>query len=184
MRVTGGIVKGQQLRVPKNCRIRPTTDMVREAIFAILGHIVPEWSRVLDLYAGSGALGIEALSRNAQWTDFVERDVQCCAIIKQNLGKTGLTQKAHVYCCPVAKALTFLSNEYTVIFSDPPYSDPSLNSLVLQLANSKSVGEGSFVVIFHTSHFPLDSVYGRLSLIKERKYGDTTISIYQKEIIS
>ena len=108
MRITGGIAKGQQLKLPKNYPIRPTTDRVREAIFSILAYLANHWSRGLDLYAGSGALGIEALSRDAKWVDFVEQESKCCATIKQNLEKVGLKQNSHVYCCSVAKALTFL----------------------------------------------------------------------------
>ena len=184
MRITGGIAKGQRLIVPKNYHLRPTTDIVREAAFAILDPIVSDLSRVLDLYAGSGALGIEALSRNAEWADFVDREVRSCTVIKQNLEKTRLAKKAHVYCCSVAKALTFLSDEYGIIFVDPPYSDSSLNNLIPKLANSKLAGGRSLIVTFHAARFPLNSVYGELYLIKERRYGDTCIAIYQKELIS
>jgi 16S rRNA (guanine966-N2)-methyltransferase len=110
MRITGGVARGQQLKVPQNGLVRPTTDRVREAIFSILASLCSHWSRGLDLYAGSGALGIEALSRNTEWVDFVDREPRICAIIKQNLRKVGFSQKAHVYCCSVAKALTFLED--------------------------------------------------------------------------
>ena len=85
MRITGGIAKGQQLKVPRKGPVRPTTDRVREAIFSMVPPLTDQWSRGLDLYAGTGALGIEALSRNAEWVDFVDNQPKCCAIIKQNL---------------------------------------------------------------------------------------------------
>ncbi|HEX75805.1 MAG TPA: 16S rRNA (guanine(966)-N(2))-methyltransferase RsmD [Dehalococcoidia bacterium] len=182
MRITGGIAKGQQLKLPKNCLVRPTTDRVREAIFSILSSLASDWSRGLDLYAGSGALGIEALSRSTEWVDFVDQEPRCCAIIKQNLEKVGLSQRAHIYCCSVAKALTFLNNEYDIIFMDPPYSDSTINNLVTQLANSKLIGAKSLIVISHASRSPLGHSYDELSLVKERRYGDTCISIYQKEV--
>lgn len=181
MRITGGIAKGQQLKVPKTQLVRPTTDKVRGAIFSILASLAGHWSRGLDLYAGSGALGIEALSRNAEWVDFVDQEPKCCTAIKQNLQKAGFSQKAHVYCCSVAKALTFLDNQYDVIFLDPPYSDPSINIMVAQLASSKVIGDSSLVVVSHDSRVPLQQSYDGLSLVKERRYGDTCISIYEKQ---
>ncbi|MDZ7375055.1 MAG: 16S rRNA (guanine(966)-N(2))-methyltransferase RsmD [candidate division KSB1 bacterium] len=180
MRITGGIAKGQQLKVPKTQLVRPTTDRVRGAIFSILTSLVCRLSHVLDLYAGSGALGIEALSRNAEWVDFVEQKPRCCAAIKRNLERSGFSHKAHVYCCTVAKALTFLDNKYDVIFADPPYSDKSINTLLTQLANSRVINDNSLVVISHASRTLLEQHYNGLALIKERRYGDTCISIYGK----
>ena len=134
MRVTGGTAKGQQLKLPVHVRIRPTTDRVREAVFSLLASYECSWDRVLDLYAGTGALGIEALSRDAGWVDFVDREPRCCAIIKQNLEKVGFLDSTHVYCSSVSKALTFLESVYDVVFMDPPYSDPSLEPLLKKLA--------------------------------------------------
>jgi 16S rRNA (guanine966-N2)-methyltransferase len=182
MRITGGIAKGQQLKVPKNDLVRPTTDRVREAIFSILASLTSHWSRGLDLFAGTGALGIEALSRDAEWVDFVDQQPKSCAVIKQNLYKVGFSQKAHVYCCSVAKALTFLDSKYDIVFMDPPYSDPSINHVAMQLANSKVIDDKSLIVISHASRFPLQQSYDGLSLIKEKRHGDTCISIYRKEV--
>jgi len=181
MRITGGTAKGQQLKIPKNLLIRPTTDRVREAIFSILTSLTSHWSRGLDLYAGSGALGIEALSRDMEWVDFVDQEPRCCAIIKGNLEKVGFSQKSHVYCYGAAKALTFLSDTYDIVFMDPPYSDPAINNLITQLAKSKLTGNKSFIVVSHASRLPLSPDYNGLYLAKERRYGDTCISIYQKE---
>jgi len=115
VRVISGKAKGHQLRVPKGSIVRPATDLVRGAIFSILENITSDWARVLDLFAGSGALGIEALSRGADWVDFVDRERRCCDIIRQNLEKTKLGAQAHVYCCNVAKALSFLDKEYSIV---------------------------------------------------------------------
>ena len=180
MRIIAGEAKGHQLKVPKGTVVRPATDLVRGAIFSILETITSDWTRVLDLFAGSGALGIEALSRGAGWVDFVEREPRCCAIIKQNLEKAKLGSRAHVYCCSVSKAISFLDKEYGIILVDPPYSDPSIGNLVTQLATSKLVGTDSTVVVTHSPHLPLSSTYVTLNLIKERRHGDSCIAIYQK----
>ena len=180
MRIIAGKAKGHRLKVPKGTLVRPATDLVRGAIFSILETTTSDWTQVLDLFAGSGALGIEALSRGAGWVDFVEREPRCCAIIKQNLEKTKFGTQAHIYCCSVSKAISFLDEEYNIILMDPPYSDTSIGNLVTQLATSRLVGTGSTVVVTHSSHLPLSSTYATLNLIKERRHGDSCIAIYQK----
>jgi 16S rRNA (guanine966-N2)-methyltransferase len=182
MRVTGGKVKGTNLRALPRRSIRPTTSVVRQAIFSLLDNSTANWHRVLDLYAGTGALGIEALSRGAEWVDFVDYRKSCCDIIRSNLEKIGQAHRAHVYCCSVSKALSFLENSYDIIFVDPPYSDPSTNSLLINLAESKLVGKDSTIVLCHANRFPLSSNYDDLHLVKRRRYGDTFIFIYQKEV--
>ena len=184
MRVITGSAKGHQLKVAKGTITRPATDLVKGAIFSILGTITSDWEQVLDLFSGSGALGIEALSRGAGWVDFVERAPRCCAIIRQNLEKTKLSGQAHVYCCSVVKALSFLDKEYGIILMDPPYSDSSIGNLVEQLANSKLIGLDTTLVVTHSPHLSLDSTYGALELIKEHRHGDSCIAVYRKESLA
>lgn len=181
MRVSAGKLKGSGLKVPKGNLTRPTTDLVRQAIFSILENAATSWYRALDLYAGSGALGIEALSRKAEWVDFVDQSKKCCDVIKHNLEKTGLLHKAHIYCCSVNKAIAFLSDNYDLVLMDPPYSDPSVGDVLTTLARSKLVKQDSIVVVCHANRFPLNPMYDGLCLIKQRHYGDTFISIYQEE---
>jgi 16S rRNA (guanine966-N2)-methyltransferase len=182
MRVTGGKVKGTRLKTLPRHSVRPTTSVVRQAIFSLLDNMNVNWCQVLDLYAGSGALGIEALSRRAEWVDFVDHRKSCCDLIRTNLEKIGELKRTHIYCCNVSKALAFLDRSYDIIFIDPPYSDPSTNDLLISLANSKLLGANSTVVLCHANRFPLDSDYDGLHLVKQRRYGDTFIFIYQKEV--
>lgn len=181
MRVIGGKARGTLLKTPPRQLIRPTTSLVKEAMFSILENTASCWDRVLDLYAGSGALGIEALSRQAEWADFVDRSRKCCDIIKYNLDRARLLDKAHIYCCSASKAVAFLSNNYDIIFMDPPYSASSVGNLLATIANSKLLGENSIIVVCHANRFPLSSDYDGLHLAKQRHYGDTFISIYQGE---
>ena len=181
MRVIAGTAKGHRLKVAKGTITRPATDLVRGAIFSILENMTGDWEQVLDLFSGSGALGIEALSRGAGWVDFVERQPRCCAIIRENLEKTKLAAKAHVYCCSVAKALSFLDKEYRIILIDPPYSNPSIGSLVERLATSRLVGAETTLVVTHSPRLPLDSTYASLNLVKEHRHGDSCIVVYRKE---
>jgi 16S rRNA (guanine966-N2)-methyltransferase len=181
VRVISGRAKGHQLKVPKGTIVRPATDLVRGAIFSILENITSDWARVLDLFAGSGALGIEALSRGAGWVDFVDRQPRCCDIIRQNLEKTGLGAQAHVYCCGVAKALSFLDKEYGIVLMDPPYANASIGKLVAQLATSRLLGKDSIVVVTHSPRLSLESTYDTLNLVKEHRHGDSCIAVYRKE---
>ena len=182
MRVIAGKAKGHHLKFPKGAPTRPATDLVRGAIFSILENMTGDWKQVLDLFSGSGALGIEALSRGAGWVDFVDREPKCCAIIKDNLEATRLAAQAHIYCCNVSKALSFLKNkEYDIILMDPPYADTSIGIFIEQLATSKLVGIATTVVLTHSPHLHLDSSYAALNQIKEHRHGDSCISFYHKE---
>jgi 16S rRNA (guanine966-N2)-methyltransferase len=181
MRVITGEAKGHHLKAPKGNTTRPATDLVRGAIFSILETTDARWERVLDLFSGSGALGIEALSRGAGWVDFVEREPQVCAVIKQNLEDTKLSERSHVYCCSVTKAISFLDHEYDIVIMDPPYANAAIGGIITQLANSKLVGEETVVVVTHSPHLTLDSAYGPLVRDKERRHGDSCIALYRKE---
>ena len=182
MRVTGGKVKGTRLKTLPRHSIRPTTSVVRQAIFSLLDNSTTNWRQVLDLYAGSGALGIEAISRRAEHVDFVDHRKRCCDIIRTNLEKIGGLDRAHIYCCSVNKALEFLNNSYDIIFIDPPYSDLSTNNLLINLSKSKLLRDDSTIVLCHANRFPLNSEYAGFHLVKQRRYGDTFIFIYQKEV--
>jgi len=181
MRVIAGKAKGHRLKAPKGTSTRPATDLVRGAIFSILENITSDWAQVLDLFSGSGALGIEALSRGAGWVDFVEQNPRCCGIIRQNLEKTKLAAQAHIYCCSVVKAFSFLDKEYSIILMDPPYSDSSIGNLVTRLATSKLVGTNSIVVVTHSPRLSLNATYPPLNLVKEHRHGDSCIAVYRRE---
>lgn len=184
MRITGGSARGHNIRALPGLLVRPTTDKVRGAIFSILASLATDWSRGLDLFAGTGALGIEALSRGTEWVDFVDQYDKSCRIIKQNLKETGFSDSAHVYCSSVMKAIGFLEHEYGLIFLDPPYKDLSLNTLLVTIGQSRLVSQESIILASHATRSALDEQCGSLLKIKEKRYGDTCISIYQKEVAS
>ena len=182
MRVITGTAKGRQLKFPTGTTTRPATDLVRGAIFSILENSAADWSQVLDLFSGSGALGIEALSRGAGWVDFVESEPRCCGIIRENLQATGLADRAHVYCHDVEKTLSFLDKEYDIILMDPPYASARIDNIIEQLAASRLVGPETTLVVTHSSRRPLSPPYGGLSMVKEHRHGDSTIAIFRREV--
>ncbi len=181
MRVIAGTARGHHLKFPRGTRTRPATDLVRGAIFSILENMACGWDNVLDLFSGSGALGIEALSRGAGWVDFVESEPRCCGIIKENLEKTKLADRAHVYCCDVTKAIAFLEKEYDIVIMDPPYSNRAIGGVITQLAASRLVGKNTKVVVTHSPHLTLNPSYDKISMVKEHRHGDSCISIFRKE---
>jgi 16S rRNA (guanine(966)-N(2))-methyltransferase RsmD len=181
MRVIAGIAKGHHLIGPDRRTTRPATDLVRGAIFSMLEGLAGGWSTVLDLFSGTGAMGIEALSRGANWADFVDRQRRCCDIIRQNLINTKLIEQAHVYCIDVEKAISILNKKYDIVIMDPPYRNTMIGDIILKLANSNLIGTETIVVVTHSSHLSLEAKYPPLSLIKERRHGDSCIAFYNKE---
>jgi len=181
MRIIAGSAKGCHIEAPNRRATRPATDLVRGAVFSILENLATNWDEVLDLYSGSGAMGIEALSRGAGHVDFVEHSPECCAIIKQNLAKTKLADQAHIYCTEVQKALSFLIEEYGIIIMDPPYPDLSIGDVVTKLSTTKLLKPETIVVVTHSPHHALEESYGKLKRLKEHRHGDSVIAIYQEE---
>ena len=180
MRVITGEAKGQSLKCPKAPNIRPTTDRVREAIFSALGALEVDWSQVLDLYAGTGAMGIEALSRGAEKADFVEQDPRCCDIIKENLKHTGLAGKATVHRLEARKALKKLTGRYGIVFMDPPYAEKAQLGILEEITNSGLLGKQATIVMEHSPKYELNTDCGEFQMVKRLHHGDTCISIYQR----
>ena len=198
MRVVAGIARGRPLKSIESKAVRPTSDKVKEAIFSMLeaaafqrglaepGYLADveedggggPWKRVLDLYAGSGALGIEALSRGAKAADFVEYDAKTRQVIAENLRHTGFSASARIHAMRVEAALSTLDEPYDLILMDPPYGDPGLDAVFVQLCGSKVVGISTFVVLEHARERKVPSGCGPLSLLKTRVHGRTAISIY------
>ena len=178
MRVIAGRAKGRRLKAPRSRTTRPTSNVVREAIFSALDSLSVDLSGVLDLYAGSGALGVEALSRGAARCDFVERSAVACAIIRENLMNTQLEAIGHVYCMKVERVLLDLNGPYTLLLVDPPYGEVSTLTAVGKLSTSPAVIDGAHMAYEHApDDTPGDNV-GNWLLLNRRRHGDSAVSIY------
>ena len=183
LRITGGEYRGRRIRVPKSADLRPTSDRVRGAIFSILGSIMgPDplvGGRVLDLFAGTGALGIEALSRGADWVDFVEANGRRAQQLRANLQALGLSDRAKVHTGKVERVVERLDGAYNLVLADPPYTVVDIAEL-LELLNKKvTLVDESVVVIEHRHDTVIAEVHKRLELVTRRRYGDTSVSIYR-----
>ena len=182
LRIIAGECKGRPIKVPERRATRPATELVRGAIFSMLASLTERWDEILDLFSGSGSLGIEALSRGAGHVDFVEQERVCCDIIRNNLEKCGVADRARVHCVPVERAIGFLDKEYDIIVMDPPYRREDIGEFLGKLAATKLVGDLTWLVITHSPRVTLSESYGDLALVKERRHGDSVIAIYHKEI--
>jgi 16S rRNA (guanine966-N2)-methyltransferase len=153
---------------------------LRGAIFSALASLQVDLSRVLDVYAGSGALGIEALSRGAGWCDFVERDSAACAVIRENLRLTGFADAAAVHCIPAERAIERLQGAYTLVLADPPYRDDAAAAVLARLLSSPLVLPGRTIVVFeHAARSESAATLGPLALVNSRRHGDSGVSIYR-----
>ena len=186
MRVIAGTARGRRLKSPPVRRrggaplVRPSSDLMRGAIFSALNSLDVDLSRVLDIYAGSGALGIEALSRGAEWCDFVERDPAACAIISDNLRLTGFEEVGAIYCIPAERTAARLSGSYTLVLADPPYADAQAPPVLRELASSSLVVSGlTILVLEHGARSEPAATVGPLALLNSRRHGDSAVSIYR-----
>jgi 16S rRNA (guanine(966)-N(2))-methyltransferase RsmD len=181
MRLTGGLERGRRLIAPSGARTRPTASRVREALFNILG---PPAGPVLDLYAGTGALGMEALSRGAPQAVFVERDPAALSALRRNLRETKMDGRAQVIGADVRAALRRLASQgdevgpFSWVFLDPPYIRET-EGLLGELCGSDLLSNCAVVVVEHDRrHRPAERV-GCLFLTDRREYGDTELSFYR-----
>jgi 16S rRNA (guanine966-N2)-methyltransferase len=171
MRVIAGEFKGRPLRTPRGMRTRPTADRVREALFSMLGDV--REARVLDLYAGSGALGIEALSRGAESAVFVERNPRAAAVIERNLRSLALDETVIRQ-----DALRFIGRSagpFDLVFCDPPYDSVPRIAGPLAERLPALLAEGARIVTESDKRSPLELPF---SMLTERIYGDTRIAIH------
>ena len=178
LRVTGGEARGTPLVEPRGMRLRPTSGLVREALFNILGDLVGE-ARVLDLYAGTGALGIEALSRGASHATFVEGEAAGCQAILQSLARTGLADRASVLRGRLPAALNSVSGPLQLIFMDPPYGLETAEE-TLHAAGELLTPDGILVYEHATRYNPPERPAG-LILRERRPYGDSALALYARQ---
>jgi len=176
-RVTAGASRGRPLKTPRGRATRPTTALVREALFNIIGDSI-RGARVLDLFAGAGTLGIEALSRGAKTATFVERDRACANIVAENLAATGFAQQGDVASADVIEWLRAHAGDlaaYNLLLLDPPYRDSPAVTATLQTLNAAPLRDEALVVVEHHRAQPLPPL-DRLAHVRDRDYGTTRLT--------
>ena len=180
MRIIGGDLKGRKLRPIRGISIRPTSDRLRESLFNILGDRVRN-AVVLDLFAGTGALGIEALSRGAHSAVFVDRYKGALSAVEENLRQCGIQNRSRVVRWDIVRGLSCIRGHrppFTLVFMDPPYernlAAPALN----HLAESRALDTGSLIIVEHSVHEPAPDPHREWTITDQRRYGKSLVTFY------
>ena len=184
MRIVAGSAKGRPLKGPKGQgTIRPTADRVRETLFNILG----QWTyglRVLDLYAGTGALGLEAVSRGAAGAVLVDRDREAVALCRENAQALGLADRVEVRFQPVERALSELgklARPFDLVFADPPYAARVVETVLDGVRANGLLSEEGTLIVEHDRREPAPEVHAGFARVDQRRFGDTLCSFYRTQ---
>ena len=186
MRVISGEAKGRRLKTPGDERIRPTADKIKGALFSIIGERVRD-AHVLDLFAGTGNLGIEALSRGARFVHFVDADKGAESIIRENLIRVKFEDRACVWRTDAITALSRLERtgqRFDLIFSDPPYGRQLNQKALAMLSNGEFIVEDGLVVLEHHRKELFPPQKTALLKIDERRFGETVLTFYHQKVES
>ena len=162
-------------------KLRPLTDQARGALFNILAREVPD-ARFLDLFAGTGAVGIEALSRGAELAIFVDDHRAAVALIRENLELTGLADRAEVYAVDAVRAIGILDSkkaQFDIIYLGAPYDSPALEKSLEKLAETDILRPGGILVAEHRKQHSIGLTYGKYELYRDAKYGETVLSFFK-----
>lgn len=180
MRVITGKAKGVALKTPEGLLTRPTADRVKEALFSVINFDVPG-ADVLDLFGGTGQLGIEALSRGAKSAVFVDHQANACALIKENLRRTKLEEQGTVVRSDYLEYLKRTRNQFDIVFLDPPYAEVFLETALKCLSEIDILRSGGIIVTERPVGKALDQNFPGFVRSRDYKYGKTLIAIYRKD---
>ena len=180
MRVIAGELRGRRIEVPRKGEIRPTYDRVRESVFSIIGPRI-EGARVLDLFAGTGSLGIESLSRGARSATFVEQDRDIAGVLVGNIERLDLRSESTVLRLAVARFLSRGRDRavFDIVFADPPYDSGLAERTLEMLGNWDGVGLDSLVVVEHRVGDELPDASGRLRRMRKERYGTIEVEFFE-----
>ena len=179
VRVIGGIYRGRRLGSVDGSRVRPTSDRLRETLFNILAPRIAD-SRFLDICAGSGAVGIEALSRGASHATFIEKSRHACSVIEDNLAALGIADMNILHRDALAALRRLGENqlEFDIVFLDPPYASEIYEKVMETLGSTDLVAEGGIVVVEHRAKLPPQEEYGELRMYRHVKQGESALAFY------
>ncbi|MGI5971617.1 MAG: 16S rRNA (guanine(966)-N(2))-methyltransferase RsmD [Oscillospiraceae bacterium] len=182
MRVITGSARGRKLETLPGPITRPTTDMVKEAVFNIIQFDI-EGRRVLDLFAGSGQMGIEALSRGAREAVFVDQKAEAIRVIRRNLEKTGFVKNAQVFLSDAFSWLSGGRGQFDLIFIDPPYMTNHIEKALNIIRKFDILSDGGIIICESSETKPTPAAQEPLRLLKEYKYGKIKISLFNKGVV-
>jgi 16S rRNA (guanine966-N2)-methyltransferase len=182
MRIIGGEARGRQIRFPKGCRIRPTTDRVKKSLFDILFRI--EGAYFADIFAGCGNVGLEALSRGARRSVFIEKEPRLVDSIRINLRLLGVESRGEVIAADAEKGIRNLrkrGDRFDILFADPPYQEGYVSEIMKLLEEGDIMASTGVVVLQHSIRETLEDSYAQtMAVTDQRRYGDTMLSFLRK----
>ena len=179
MRIISGSARGRKLMSPEGMETRPTSDRVKESVFNIISPYV-YGAVVLDLFAGSGALGVEALSRGAETAVFVENNASAQKVLKKNIELARFEDKSKVFGCGFDAYLNSSAVKFDIVFLDPPYKSGYYKKALELIRDKSLLSEEGIVVAEYEFGQTLPAVLG-YELLKDRKYGKTSVAVLKKE---
>lgn len=179
MRVIAGVAGGIRLLTPEGMQTRPTIERVKEAVFSSVHFRLPGM-RALDLFAGTGQMGIEALSRGAVRADFVDYRSDACALVRENLRRTGLSDRAEVHCADYAQFLRRCEKTYDLILLDPPYAENFLENALKIISEIDILANDGIIITERSADRPISGDFPGLTLQKDRRYGTVRIAVFGK----
>ena len=179
MRVITGKARGVQLKTPDGMLTRPTTDRVKEALFSIIHFEIPG-ARVLDLFGGTGQLGIEALSRGAKSAVFVDAGEAACKLIRENLKRTKFEQEGKVVRSDYLDYLKRTREQFDIIFLDPPYAEVFLENALKQITEFDILRSGGIIIAERPLGKELPWEFEGFERSRDYKYGNTLLAVYRK----
>ena len=180
MRVVSGTARGKKLKTPNGMRTRPTTDRVKEAMFSILQFHLPG-AKILDLFGGTGQLGIEGLSRGANSAVFVDQASDACKLIRENLQLTGFSDQCRVIQSDYQNFLKHCTEKYNIIILDPPYAEEFLEKSLKIISEIDILQSGGIIVAEHSVEKVLSNNFEHFPMVKKYKYGNTFLSVFRKD---
>ena len=179
MRVISGRARGTTLKSLDGLHTRPTADRVKEAMFSIIQFDLPA-AKVLDLFGGSGQLGIEALSRGAESAVFVDNEKKACSVIRENLRRASLQNQAEVVCCDYKNYLDQTDRAFDIILLDPPYSEVFLENSLKMITEIDILQSGGIIVTERPFGKEIPDDFPEYIRSKDYKYGNTLLALYRK----
>jgi|TARA_B110000263_G_scaffold129490_1_gene112562 16S rRNA (guanine966-N2)-methyltransferase len=166
----------------KKSKLRPTTSKVIGAVFSILGHDKLEGKNFLDLYSGTGAIGLKALEYGVQKCFFVDKNISFLKKIQEKINILDLTKKSYIVKANCETQLKKINEVFDFVYADPPYDDNSFENIVNQLINNKLVFKNTKLVFEHSSRLKINESINIFNMIQQKKYGDSMISIFAQNI--
>lgn len=183
MRIIAGTARGRNFAAPEGRSARPTLDRVREAVFGMIQFDI-EGRKVLDLFAGSGALGMEALSRGAASAVFCDKNKSSAELVSKNLKALDFSEKAEVFCCDAVsllKQFSFEQRRFSLVFLDPPYASDLIGNVLPLMIEYDLLQDGCIIIAEHERKSPVAFVHPQLYKKDPRFYGETAVTLMRFE---